>query len=278
MKKSMKYLVPASLIGGGMVLGSIFSPISLSGAQTGDSGESTTDSTADSQTDTVEESGDHSGKGRRGGRGVAKEVLEDLGLSVEDLKAGNEAGQTLVEIAAEAGITEAQLVEAIETATSERLAAAVTEGKIDAEKAAEIEAGMAEKISERINTVREGRGEGSGRRGQIREQLSETLTELGLDSDEIKAGREAGQTLAEIAAESGVSEQDLVDALISGAEERLAEASENGNIDDERLAEIEANLEEKISEMVNKAPGEGGRHGGRGHGGAGEDNESSSEI
>ncbi len=279
-----KYIIPTSLISGGMVLGAIFSPISLSGAQsdgsTEDGGDPTTvpapDSNNGGNIDSDNEKPEREGRQGRPGQhrrgGFGKEALEELGLTVDDLKAGHEAGQTLVETAAAAGISEADLQAALEQSASDHLAQAVADGKIDQEKAAEIQSEMSAKISERINTVHEGRpgdgGPGQGRRGPNREALIETLTELGLEEDELKAGREAGQTLAETAAAAGISEDALVDALIADAQEHLAAAAEDGQIADERLAQIEDRIEERISDMVNRTPGEHGNHRG-GPGGSG---------
>lgn len=247
MKKSRKFLLPATLVGGGMILGSIFGPVSLAGAQ---ETEDTTNS---------DQSSEHTAghNGRRGRGGVRQEVLTELGITVDDLKAGAEAGQTFAEVAAAAGVSEADLVAALETASSERLAAAVADGKIDAEKAAEIEANMSEKISERINSVVGSRHEQrQERREERRAAAAETLGELGLDEDTVKTGREAGKTLAEIAAEGGVSEDDLVDALVADAQERLAAAAADGKVDDEKAAEISENIEERVTERVNRTPGE----------------------
>lgn len=250
--KSWKYVVPASMIGGGIVLGSMFSPIGLSGAQESEDSTSSVEAESGSTASDDAASDDSASEGRRGRIDFA--ALEELGLTTDDIKAGQEAGQTLVETAAAAGISEADLLQAITDAASDRLATAVAEGKIDAEKAAEIEAGLTEKITERINTVHEARVGGTGKGGKIRANLTETLGELGLDADELKTGREAGLTVAEIAAEAGVSESDLVDALIASAEERLAAATESGKIDAEKAAEIAENLEDRVNQMVNRDP------------------------
>ncbi len=264
-----KYIIPTSLVSGGMILGAIFSPITLSGAQTDDGGDGTTVPAPESNRNQSDQlrlgNGEHRpGEHRRGGFGL--EALDELGLSLEDLKAGHEAGQTLVETAAVAGISEADLLAALEQSASERLAQAVDDDRIDTDRASEIEAGMSERISERINTVHEGRPDPGRRRGPHREALIETLTELGLDEDALKAGREDGKSLAEVAAEAGVSEEALVDALIADAQEHLESAATDGRIDEDRLSQIEDHLEERISTMVNRASGERGEHEGGGPG------------
>lgn len=257
-KKTTRFVLPASLLAGGMMVGAIFSPIALSGAQTGDDGS---DTSADSSATAEAPEAGH----RKGGHhrpGITEEVLEELGLSVDDLKAGHEAGLTLVEIAAQNGITEADLIAAIETSTTEHLAQAVADGTIDADRAAEIEAELTDRITERVNTVRE-RGAGGEGRGQRRQAMMESLTELGLDADAVRAGRDEGKTLAEVAAEAGISEADLVDALVAGAEERLETAVSDGRIDEDRATELEAELESRITDRVNGERGARGHHGGR---------------
>lgn len=255
MKKSRKFLLPASLIGGGMILGSVFSPVALAGAQ------ETEDTTNTDQTS--EHTAGHSGRRDRGG--MRQAVLTELGITAEDVAAGAEAGQTLVEVAANAGVSESELVAALEAANTERVAQALADGKIDAEKAAEIEAGMSEKISERINTVVGSRSEARQERREARRAAAaETLAELGLDEDTVKTGREAGKTLTEIAGEAGVSEADLVDALVADAEERLAAATEAGNVDEDKAAEIAENIEERVTNRVNRTPGERPERAGRG--------------
>jgi pilus assembly protein TadC len=92
----------------------------------------------------------------------------------------------------------------------------------------------------------------------------EVLEDLGLTVDDLRAGREAGQSLAETAAASGVSEADLVDALVAQATERAEAALDAGRIDADRAAEILDGLDERITERVNAEPGERGPRGPRG--------------
>ncbi len=143
---------------------------------------------------------------------------------------------------------------------TDRLGEAVANGRIDADQAAEIETRMVEQISERINTVHEGRPQGphdGANRGPFRQEMIQSLTDLGLDADALRAGRQEGKTLAEVAAEAGVSEDSLVDALVQGAQERLSQAQQSGRMSDERMAEMTDGLEERITQMISRQPGEG---------------------
>lgn len=276
MKKPLKYLVPVSMVGGGMVLGSIFSPLALSGAEEGADTSETTVSDTTEQTDDGDNTSnsDKTSLGARVGRRHIISVLTDLGITQENLSAGKASGQTLLEIAADAGVSEDDLVEAIHAASSERIATALENGKIDEERAAEFEAALDERIEARINKVYEGHEgrSGHGRTGTFtgKGQIVDSLADLGIDSQTLKDGKAAGKTLVEIAAEAGVSEADLVDALVESAQEKLAAVAENGNIDADKLSELSDKIEQRIEGLVNGeiSMGRGG-FGGHGNGGSG---------
>jgi len=79
-------------------------------------------------------------------------------------------------------------------------------------------------------------------------------------------------SLAAFAAANGSSADELISYLVDQAEERLAEAVDNGRITEDEAAEIAANLEDHITDLVNgeipERPigGHGPRFGRRGNG------------
>lgn len=102
-----------------------------------------------------------------------------------------------------------------------------------------------------------------GRRGAKLEGLSSLL---GLTQEELRAQFGEGLSLAEIAEAEGVSNDELVDALVANIEERLAEAVANERIDQEQADERLAGAEERVQEFIERTPGERGEgRGGRGH-------------
>lgn len=114
-----------------------------------------------------------------------------------------------------------------------------------------------------------------GHRGPGGPGLPVILETLDITADELAAAREAGQSLAELAAAQGIETQTLIDALVADREEHLAEHVAEGDLTqaeaDERLAE----LTERITERVEQPIGEGrggpdGERGPGGHGGHGE--------
>ena len=87
---------------------------------------------------------------------------------------------------------------------------------------------------------------------------------LGLDGSEIRDALKGGSTIADLAAEQGVSVDDVVDALVAQAEERVAAALESGRIDQEKADEILANAEQHAEDIVNGEAEPGKGHGRRG--------------
>lgn len=261
-----KRLFGVGMLAVGLAAGAMFAPATFAGAQ--DEGD---DSTDDS-TESTESTDNSTETERRGGiRSNRGSVLEELGIDAEAVQAGIEADQTLVEIAADAGVTEADLIAAFEAEAADRLATAVENGRITQEEADEKLAELSTNIAERVNTPPSERPERPGRgfRGNRGLGSGEVLEELGLTVDDIRAGYEAGQTLAETAAAAGVSEADLVDALVAQATERAETAVEEGRIDADRAAEVLDGLDERITERINAEPGERGLRGVRGQRGGG---------
>jgi hypothetical protein len=112
---------------------------------------------------------------------------------------------------------------------AEALAPLVEDGTLTQEQADAVVARLGEAWAERPH--RGGPGPG----------MEATAEVLGMTTDEVRAALASGSTLAELAEERGVATEDLVDAMLAGMEERLAERVADGTITqeqaDERLAE-----------------------------------------
>ncbi len=74
---------------------------------------------------------------------------------------------------------------------------------------------------------------------------------LGLDLAELHERLHGGETVADIAAEQGVAIDDVIDALVSKAEERLTDAVDNERFTQEEADERLAGIEERITALVN---------------------------
>lgn len=124
----------------------------------------------------------------------------------------------------------------------------------------------------------EGHGpRGDGPRGE-RPGLETVMTVLDLTEAELRAAREAGTTLAELAEQQGVEVSTLIKALVAEAEEHIAERVADGHLTEEEADERLAEIEQRITDRVNGVapakgdrpePGEAGESGDRGPGGHG---------
>ncbi len=93
-------------------------------------------------------------------------------------------------------------------------------------------------------------GPGVGGRGHLESGVVTDL--LGIDADELRDQLRDGASLADIATANGVDPADLVDALVTEAQERLDQAVEDERLDADEAAERAADLEERITEMVDR--------------------------
>jgi polyhydroxyalkanoate synthesis regulator phasin len=134
----------------------------------------------------------------------------------------------------------------------------VEDGTITSEQADSVAAHMAEQAPDR--------GRHGPRGGHPGRFVDGTVLELlDIDAETLREALQGGATLAEVAEFSGVSTEELVDALVEKSTERLDEAVANGRLDDAEAAERAAELEERITERVtNPSPGPRGGLGGPG--------------
>jgi predicted DNA-binding protein (UPF0251 family) len=89
---------------------------------------------------------------------------------------------------------------------------------------------------------------------------------LDMTAEQLRAAAEQGTTLAELADQQGVSEDALVEALVSAMQERLAEAVSAGRLTqaeaDERAAEAKTRITDSLDEPLRLGRGHHGHHGG----------------
>jgi uncharacterized protein YidB (DUF937 family) len=203
---------------------------------------------------------------QRGGMQHGANVLPELlGLTAEEIHDQRLAGASLAEIAAAQGVSEAELVAALTDGINERLAQAVTDGKLTQAEADEIAASALTRTTEMVNdaSVPEPRErqprerqtspfqKGFQKGFQAGMQTAELADLLGLTAEEIHDQRLAGASLVEIAAAQGVSEAELVAALTDGITEKMAQAVTDGKLTQEEADEIIAKHLARTTEMVN---------------------------
>lgn len=149
---------------------------------------------------------------------------------------------------------------------TDALAGLVSDGTITEAQADEVAAAL----SEAGIGHRGGPGAGPFHGGP---DLDAAATALGMTEDELRAALRAddGATLADIAEVRGVPVAQLVDALVAAAEERIADAVEDGRLTSEQADEWLAELEDRITDRVTSGGPAPGAHGPRGPWGGGHD-------
>ncbi|MPQ99778.1 hypothetical protein GB931_18015 [Modestobacter sp. I12A-02628] len=163
-------------------------------------------------------------------------TLGGVALAVPALAAPDGTGQTAVQ-----RITEA-------------LSGLVDDGSLTQEQADEV----ASTLSEAGVGERGGPGGGPF-------QLEAAATALGMTEDELRTALQTdGTSLADVAGQQGVPVENLVDALVTAEQERIAQAVEDGSLTqeqaDERLTDLEARVTERVdSDQSRPGRGPGGR-------------------
>lgn len=120
-----------------------------------------------------------------------------------------------------------------------------TEGEADELEAPEADAEGAED------------GDREGRRGRGGCKLDTAAEVIGIDVEALRSALDEGQTIAEVAADNGVSADAVIDAMVEAAEERLSEKVEEGRITqneaDDKLVEKTDRIEDRVNGTTEEA-------------------------
>jgi hypothetical protein len=157
------------------------------------------------------------GEQLKAGGNIVKATADILGVTESDVQDQLKQGLSFEKIAEAKGLTrETYLSKLIEKETA-AIADQVTAGKLTQEQAEQMKAGLPERLAQRVAASGIGRGIGFGHGkgdGFGRFARPEVLAQvLGMTEDEIKAGLESGQSIAELAAAKGITEEQLIQKL-----------------------------------------------------------------
>ena len=174
---------------------------------------------------------------------------------------GERLNNFIERLAGNLGISQDELEAAIDTTQLELVDEALAEGRIDEEQAAERRA--------RIEAGEAGFFPGGKHRPQHRGfgVKTEVAEFIGVTPEELKAGLESGQSVAQVAEANGVTAEALTEYLLGETQTHVAQALADGKIDQARADEILADAPARIEEKINRQGLAEKRHGG--HAGAG---------
>ncbi|CAM3413498.1 MULTISPECIES: hypothetical protein [Paenibacillus] len=251
-KKVMVSSMAAALVlgGAGYLQSKVFAAASTDAAASAtEAGQAGTNAGTD--TDAVKSS-DGKRLGIRGGGPfgghLMTEASEVLGMTESDIRSALEAGSTLAEIAENNGMSKSDFVQKLVALESAKLDERLSEDGISDTKAAELKEGLNERLTEAVDGSAQEllmKGHGKGGRGFGKFGKPEEIAALlGMTEDELKAGLEGGQSLAELADAKGMTEEELLQKLKEQLTEPLKqwihEKSTDSNPSDASKTDTEA--------------------------------------
>jgi ribosomal protein L10 len=96
-------------------------------------------------------------------------------------------------------------------------------------------------------------GPGPGHRGP-KADLKVAADAIGITPQELRTGLEAGKSIAAIAGEHNVDAQKVIDAMVADAKAHLAQAVTDGKLTQAEADQRSADLEARITKLVNSTP------------------------
>jgi predicted DNA-binding protein (UPF0251 family) len=193
-------------------------------------------------------------------------------IAATDALSPEERSQAVIDDAAEQlGVEPSELSNALKQALKNRIDEAVTDGRLTEEQAdvlkERLDSAGAPLVFGGVGGHPFGGHLGLWHLGHVGD-LDAVSTYLGLTAEDLRAALADGKSLAEIAREEGKSVDGLVRALVTEAEERIDAAVADGRLTEAQAGELKEDLEDRITELVNREPGTrmGFRGPGFGHG------------
>lgn len=164
------------------------------------------------------------------------------------------------DVAGQLGVSPERLTSALKTALENRVDAAVAAGRLTDAQGEALKTRIQSGGAPLLGGLRGGFGHHHGAGG-----LDAAATYLGLTEAELRAQLEAGKSLAQVAQDRQKSVDGLVQALVAEAKEKLDAAVEAGRLTEAQRQSMASGLEQRITGLVNRAPGSGrffrgGRH------------------
>jgi ribosomal protein S20 len=95
-------------------------------------------------------------------------------------------------------------------------------------------------------------------RNAAKDAVSVAATTIGVDVGDLRSELRAGKSVATVAAEHGVDEKAVVDAVVADLANKLDQAAAKGTITPERAGAVKAKLTERVTKLVETVRGQHG--------------------
>jgi hypothetical protein len=154
-----------------------------------------------------------------------------LGLTVEELNTKLDTGTTVAQLASEKGMTVEEFRTMMQAAREEAIALGVKNGTITQEQA--------DRLNKRGEFLKEngvGYGRGLFGEGLLHDEMVTVLAgKLGLTETDLNAKLEAGETIADLASDKGLTVVEFRQMMLDARAEALDLAVKNGTLTQEQV-------------------------------------------
>ena len=196
---------------------------------------------------------------------ILMKISQALDMEPDELVSQLKEGRTVAQIAGDQGVPLSELVDELLEPIEKGLDQAVADDKLSPEQAeqklSEVEAKITEMLQEASleDLVRHevGKIKKQGTMGMRTRALLHQVSQIvDLDHEELLARLKEGEKIVDIAQEQGVDRDELLEALIDRARERLDKAVVEGKLDEGKAGEIMPKIEEKLAWFIDNFPSE----------------------
>jgi polyhydroxyalkanoate synthesis regulator phasin len=160
------------------------------------------------------------------------------------------------------GVESDDLTAALKQALQNRIDEAVAAGRLTEEQGEQLKERIASADTPLLGALGAfgghhgfGGPRGFGGRHLGLQGLDTAASFLGMTESELRAELEDGSSLADVARAERKSVEGLVQALVAAAEKKIDAAVDDGKLTEAQAAEIREDLDERITDLVNREPG-----------------------
>jgi len=201
-----------------------------------------------------------------GAQNMVKAVADLTGLDVSTIIQERQAGKSLAAIAQEKGVTEEALINKIMTDKQAKLQSLVDSGKMTQDQYDTCVSQMQTRVKENLESTDTGKSNGQVNKmgdGGGRPNMLQAVADLtGLDVNTIMQERQAGKSLAAIAQEKGVTEEALINKIMTDKQAKLQSLVDSGKMTQAQYDTCVSQMQTRVKESLERTDiGRGNKQG-----------------
>ncbi len=185
-------------------------------------------------------------------RDLAGLAAEVIGIEPQQLAEELGEGRTLAEIAADHGSSRDELIAELTAAVESQIDQAVADGRLDAEQGAQAKDRLQRRIPELVDRVHPfARAARDVVRGAVVGfGLNQAGRVLDIAPDELRDRLADGESLADVVAAAGLSDEEFIEEMLAVMGDRIDRAVDAGRITDQQAATMVNRLQQAIERAL----------------------------